>query len=176
MPMRGCLKMNNDPGAIRVRLQVALNNPEADSPDEADFALWVRTALQCVPDAERRSGSVTVRLVSPEESASLNSGYRDKTGPTNVLAFPAPVPPFPEAFGEEPEVGDLVVCLDVASSEAAEQGKEVMRHLAHLTVHGSLHLLGYDHIDDAGAERMEALERHVMAELGMPDPYAPTDL
>ncbi len=168
--------MSTGPLTVRVSLQMALSEPEPDCPAEADFSVWVHAALEGAPKSDRRGGVVTVRLVSPEESATLNSGYRDKSGPTNVLAFPAALPPVPEAFNEEPELGDLVVCLEVARSEAAEQSKTLERHLAHLTVHGSLHLLGYDHLDDVGAERMEALERCVLAGLDMPDPYGSTDL
>jgi len=168
--------MSIESKTVRVSLQKALDDPEADCPDEADFAVWVHAALKGVSDSERRGGTVTVRLVSAEESAVLNSDYRDANGPTNVLAFPAPISPVPETFGDEPELGDLVVCLDVAHSEAIEQGKTLERHLAHLTVHGCLHLLGYDHIDDAEAKCMEDLERRVLAGLGLPDPYASTEL
>jgi len=168
--------MSIESKTVRVSLQKALDDPEADCPDEDTFAVWVHAALKGVSDSERRGGTVTVRLVSAEESAVLNSDYRDANGPTNVLAFPAPISPVPEAFGDEPELGDLVVCLDVAHSEAIEQGKTLERHLAHLTVHGCLHLLGYDHIDDAEAKCMEDLERRVLAGLRLPDPYASTEL
>jgi probable rRNA maturation factor len=168
--------MSIESQTVRVSLQKALDDPEADCPDEADFAVWVQAALEGASGSDRRGGTVTVRLVSAEESAVLNSDYRDINGPTNVLAFPAPISPVPEAFGDEPELGDLVVCLDVAHSEAIEQGKTLERHLAHLTVHGCLHLLGYDHIDAAEAECMEDLERCVLAGLGLPDPYASTEL
>jgi probable rRNA maturation factor len=88
---------------------------------------------------------------------------------TNVLSFPADVP---DEFLDIPLLGDLVICVAVVEREAAEQGKELEAHWAHLVIHGCLHLLGYDHIDDDEAEEMEALERTLLAELGHPDPYA----
>jgi probable rRNA maturation factor len=102
------------------------------------------------------------------EGAGLNSTWRHKQGPTNVLAFPGPsgLP-----SGVPREFGDLVICLPVVLREAAEQGKAPVDHLAHLVVHGTLHLLGYTHDAEADAARMESLETRVLAALGIPDPY-----
>ncbi|MGL5337628.1 MAG: rRNA maturation RNase YbeY, partial [Aeromonas veronii] len=93
--------------------------------------------------------------------------YRGKDKPTNVLSFPFEAPPGLEL----PLLGDLVICRQVVEREAEEQGKPLMAHWAHMVVHGSLHLLGYDHIEDEEAEEMEALERDIMQELGFADPY-----
>ena len=110
---------------------------------------------------------VTVRIVDEAESNELNLTYRGKDKPTNVLSFPFEAPPGLEL----PLLGDLVICRQVVEREAEEQGKPLMAHWAHMVVHGSLHLLGYDHIDDEEAEEMEQLERDIMQELGFADPY-----
>jgi probable rRNA maturation factor len=108
---------------------------------------------------------VTILLTDDETVRGLNGRFRHKDAATNVLSFPAP--PNPERF-----LGDLALAYGVCAREAAEQGKPLGHHLQHLTVHGVLHLLGYDHMGDDEAEAMEGLERVVLAELGVPDPYA----
>lgn len=149
------------PQAI-IDLQLAC---EADHlPSEADFALW----LQKVIDAHEDTGhEVTIRIVSPEESQSLNHQYRGKNKPTNVLSFPFESPPEVQL----PLLGDLIVCAQVVADEAQEQGKPLKDHWAHMIIHGSLHLLGYDHIEDEEAEEMEALEIELLSELNIKDPY-----
>ncbi len=161
--------MRAAPDAVTVQLQVATSH--VATPGEGNFTAWVRAAVAGHGDAAV-AGCVTVRLVDADESAALNAGFRGKAAPTNVLAFVAPSPPLPSAELDEPELGDLVICMAVADAEAAEQGKPLTAHLAHLTVHGTLHLLGYDHQNDADAAVMEGLERSVLAGLGLPDPYA----
>jgi probable rRNA maturation factor len=127
------------------------------APTRAELRRWARAAL---PGA----GQVTIRLVDEEEGRALNHQYRGKDYATNVLSF---------AYGEMPVVhGDLVLCLPVALREAASQRKTPAAHLAHLVVHGMLHLQGFDHEDDDDALRMEEREREVLAALGLPDPYA----
>ncbi|MFC3853652.1 rRNA maturation RNase YbeY [Salinispirillum marinum] len=121
--------------------------------------------------AERLQAPIelTVRLVDNSESQALNARYRQKDKPTNVLSFPFEAPP---EFTEDPDyLGDLVVCLPVVNDEAIAQGKPELHHWAHMVIHGTLHLLGYDHIDDADAEEMEDLERELLAALNIPDPY-----
>lgn len=108
---------------------------------------------------------VTILLTDDESVRELNARFREKDAPTNVLSFPAPRNP--ERF-----LGDVALAYGVCAREAAEQGKPLASHLQHLTVHGVLHLLGYDHMGDDEAEVMEDLERSVLAELGVPDPYA----
>lgn len=112
---------------------------------------------------------VTIRIVALDEMISLNKTYRLKPGPTNVLSFPFDPPPHIEL--EVPLLGDIVICPDVVHKEAAQQGKTIEAHFAHMIVHGVFHLLGYDHQTDADALAMETLEREVMQELGFPDPY-----
>lgn len=133
-------------------------------PTRAKLLQWATTAL----GDQQASGSLTIRLVDDEESQSLNRDYRGKDYPTNVLSFPFTAPPgFPSN-----QLGDLVICAAVVQREATAQNKPVDAHWAHLVIHGCLHLLGFDHIDDDDATEMEALERRLLGQLGYPDPYA----
>jgi len=156
----------------RLELDIQLAAEAAALPAGADFETWIRAALGAVAQsaAEAADGAVSLRLVGLEEGADLNSTWRHKAGPTNVLAFPGP--PESRLPGLPRELGDLVICLPVVLREAAEQGKAPVSHLAHLVVHGTLHLLGYTHDAEADAAQMEALETRVLAGLGIPDPYA----
>ena len=148
---------------LELDLQVASQAPAL--PSEAQFRLWCELALrQRTNDSE-----LTIRLVDEAEGRELNKTWRHKDYATNVLSFPADVP---DELLDIPLLGDLVICAPVVTREAAEQGKSAEAHWAHLVIHGCLHLLGYDHIDDAEAEEMEGLERELLAELGHPDPYA----
>jgi probable rRNA maturation factor len=108
---------------------------------------------------------VTVRLVGWPEGRRLNESFRGRSGATNVLAFPAA-----HATTRE-ELGDLVICLPLVYREAREQNKRVLHHLAHLVVHGTLHLLGNDHDHEASARKMETAEVRILRRLGFPDPY-----
>ena len=147
---------------LELDLQLAT---QATVPSEAQFRHWCELALrQRTADSE-----LTIRLVDEPEARELNNTWRHKDYATNVLSFPADVP---DEFLDIPLLGDLVICVAVVSREATEQGKILDAHWAHLVIHGCLHLLGYDHIDDAEAEEMEALERTLLEELGYPDPYA----
>jgi len=111
--------------------------------------------------------SVSLLVTGEAESRRLNAEYRGKDRPTNVLSFPCdPIPGVPERL-----LGDLVICAPVVAREAAEQGKPLEAHVAHMVVHGMLHLLGYDHEREADARRMEAREREILAGFGFPDPY-----
>ena len=154
---------------LQVDLQVAADKSAV--PDGADWVAWVGAALSA--GGRSASGVVTVRLVAEEESAALNSTYRDKPGPTNVLAFSGPGELMSEVAVEQAllEHGDLVICLPIACREAVEQGKPPVAHLAHLVVHGTLHLIGYDHQQEADAERMESLEVRALNGLGIANPY-----
>ena len=122
-------------------------------------------ALAALDREEAADEGVTILLTDDASVAELNTRFRQKQGPTNVLSFPA-------ARNPERHLGDLALAYGVCAREAAEQGKSLGHHLQHLTVHGVLHLLGYDHIGDDEAEVMEGLERVVLAGLGVPDPYA----
>lgn len=139
-------------------------------PTRPQFRKWVLAALT---GAGRRFDSeVAIQIVDAAEGQAMNLQYRGKDYATNVLSFPADIPEgLPEDF-DFPQLGDLVICAPVVAREAAEQGKALNDHYAHLTVHGVLHLLGFDHIEDAEAEEMEALERVILASLDIADPYA----
>jgi len=141
-----------------LRLSVQYPGGKEGAPTRPQVRRWVRAA--CGIPAE-----VTVRFVDANEGRDLNRDYRGKDYATNVLSFPY-------AAGTTLS-GDLVLCLPVLAREAREQGKPPEAHCAHLIVHGMLHLQGYDHeAGRADAERMEALEREILADLGYPDPYA----
>jgi probable rRNA maturation factor len=122
---------------------------------------------------------VSVRLAGDAEVRSLNRAYRGKDKPTNVLSFPMVQADLIAATANSDDgevlLGDIVLAAETCAREAAEKGLALADHAAHLTVHGTLHLLGYDHEDDAQAEAMEALERRALASLGLPDPYGDGD-
>jgi probable rRNA maturation factor len=128
---------------------------------------WISTALTAVPDLDRPDTEVSVYIVDEPESQELNLRYRQQDKPTNVLSFPADIPPELNL----PILGDLVICAPVVEREAVEQHKTLEAHWAHMVVHGTLHLLGYDHITDPEAEEMESLETRILTEMGFPAPY-----
>ena len=131
----------------------------------ADAEALVRIAAEAALARGEAVGGVTLLLTDDESVRELNARFRGKDSGTNVLSFPAPPNP-------EDHLGDVALAYGVCAREAAEQGKPLSHHLQHLTIHGVLHLLGYDHIGDDEAETMEGLERAVLAGLGVPDPYA----
>ena len=149
-------------GSIFVDLQIATENLEG-LPTEDQIVQWATAAVQ--PEGDEVE--MTVRIVDEAESHELNLTYRGKDRPTNVLSFPFECPDEVEL----PLLGDLVICRQVVEREAVEQEKPLMAHWAHMVVHGSLHLLGYDHIEDNEAEEMESLETQIMQGLGFDDPY-----
>ena len=126
------------------------------APARARMNRWAAAALGRLGEGRE----VAVRIVGPEESRELNRVWRGKDKPTNVLSF-----------SSEHELGDLAICAPVVAREAREQGKQPAAHWAHMVVHGVLHLLGYDHENNRDAERMEAREAKILAQLGMPNPY-----
>ncbi len=142
-------------------LQIAAEAPNL--PSEEQFQRWVDTALEGLEGDHE----LTIRVCDSAESQQLNRDYRGKDKPTNVLSFPFEAPPGIEL----PLLGDLVICAEVVANEAQEQGKTLLDHWAHMVIHGCLHLIGYDHIDDPDAEEMEALERQRLGQLGIADPY-----
>ena len=150
-----------------IDLQIASENSEG-LPTLEQFTHWVETALAFEAQTEDfPETEMTIRIVDEEESQTLNREYRGKDYPTHVLSFPFEVP---EGI-ELPLLGDLVICRQVMEREAKEQQISLASHWAHLAVHGTLHLLGYDHIEEAEAEEMEGLETKIMQKLGFEDPY-----
>jgi probable rRNA maturation factor len=150
-------------------IDVEIVSDDKAIPSIDEIADWVRHALAAspepLPDVE-----LAVRVVDAEEMQSLNCEYRQKDAPTNVLSFPVgEIEGLPAAAGNF--LGDVVVCASVVNNEAAEQGKHPNDHWAHMLVHGTLHLLGYDHQVDIEAAKMEALERRVLAQHGVANPY-----
>ena len=153
--------------SARLTLAVSVQNHAGRKgvPVARSFEQWVRAAL-----AGRRNGRVEIgiALFGETEARRLNRDYRGKDYATNVLSFP-----FESVRGERASMlGDLAICPAVVAREAREQGKTARDHFAHLTVHGTLHLIGYDHEKERDAEHMEAIERRVLGALGIADPYA----
>jgi probable rRNA maturation factor len=146
------------------QIDVEINSQSQQIPSLIDLERWIGAALH---SQQLEEAEVSLYIVDETEGQELNSQYRGKDYPTNVLSFPADIP---EEVGI-PLLGDLIVCAPVVEREAQEQGKTLAAHWAHMLVHGSLHLLGFDHIEDAEAEEMEALETEIITGLGYPAPY-----
>jgi len=128
---------------------------------------WHRDIPWSCSEPLRQAAQLTVRIVGADEGAALNREYRGREGATNVLSFP-----FDEPFMLQPPLlGDIVICAPVLVTQARQQNKSLQSHWTHLVVHGVLHLLGYDHIDEGQARVMETLETDILAELGIADPY-----
>ncbi len=157
---------------IYIDLQTETKNKQLPSIEQ--LTLWVNKAHQTHSAASEKASDteITIRIVDIEESSELNQTYRGKTGPTNVLSFPFEAPPGIDIhlLGDIP-LGDLVICAPIVEKEAVEQDKEREAHWAHMVVHGTLHLQGYDHIEDEEALIMEGLETVIIKELNYPDPY-----
>lgn len=139
----------------RLSLAVQYASDAKDLPTRAQFRRWFNAAL--LGDM-----SLTLRIVDTDEGRELNKTYRGKDYATNVLTF---------VYADHPVSGDVVICAPVVAKEAAEQGKELLAHYAHMTIHAALHLQGYDHEDEREAEAMEALETSMMLKLRYKNPY-----
>jgi probable rRNA maturation factor len=137
----------------------------AGVPPNARLTRWALAALK-----RTARGELTVRVVGRGESAALNARYRGKRGPTNVLSFLSD--PAVARSRELLPLGDVVICASVVAREAREQGKTLAAHWAHMVIHGTLHLQGYDHENARDAAAMEARERALLGGLGFPDPYS----
>ena len=146
--------------AVELDLQIA--SSATGIPDEASFRQWLDAVLPAEEPVE-----LTIRVVDRDESAMLNERYRNKVGPTNVLSFPADIPPELDL----PLLGDLVICAPLVRDEAQQQHKDLEAHWAHLVIHGVLHLLGFDHDSDEEAQEMESREVMLLSQLGITDPY-----
>ncbi len=150
--------------SIPVTLDIAVQNATscAPLPSNQQFESWVGAALRKWGDAE-----LLIRLVDRKESRQLNARYRHMDKATNVLSFPADLP---EEIGLT-LLGDIIICAPIVIEEARDQGKAVEAHWAHLTIHGTLHLIGYDHQTEEEASEMEPLETGILQTFGFPDPY-----
>lgn len=139
-------------------------------PTHAQCEQWVKAAL--MDGRQTQAIEMTVRVVDVQESQALNRDYRGKDAPTNVLSFEFEQPPGLVEMGEAmPYLGDLAICAEVVAQEAHEQQKDLEAHWAHMVVHGTLHLQGYDHIEDDEADEMERLEINILQQLGFANPY-----
>ena len=156
-------------GPVRLDVAVGYAIPRKGLPSAASFRKWTAAALA----GRIREADLAIRIVGSKEGRALNRHYRGKDHATNVLSFPADIADgvkLPKGV-KLPLLGDLVLCAPDVAREAREQKKPLAAHYAHLTVHGALHLLGWDHEDAREAECMEQLEREILAGLGLPDPY-----
>ncbi len=144
-----------------IDVQLAIDG--SNIPDENQIALWANTALE-ESDSE---SELTIRIVDEEEGTHLNEEWSKKNGPTNVLSFPAEV----TADIQPKLLGDIVICAPIVAEEARKQGKLLNAHWAHMVIHGTLHLLGYDHMEEQEAERMESLEIEILNTLHIDNPY-----
>jgi probable rRNA maturation factor len=145
-------------------VRVSYGLPRRGVPGPGSFRAWSEAVLR----SRREDAEVSIRVVDIDEGRALNLKYRHKDYATNVLSF---VAGYPDGVGAD-LLGDLVICAPVVAREAKEQDKPVEHHYAHLTIHGVLHLLGFDHETVAEARAMEAVERQVLEKLGVPDPYS----
>ena len=150
-------------GPVQLDVCVSYGVPRAGLPAPVSFRRWAAAAAK----GRILRADLAIRVVGEKEGRALNHKYRGKDYATNVLSFPTELP---EGVNL-PLLGDLVICAPVVAKEAEVQHKPLASHYAHLTVHGVLHLLGLDHENDLEAEAMERLEREILAELGVPDPY-----
>ena len=148
---------------LHLDLQFALDTSGYALPSEEQIRAWVSAVLE----GRMSEAEVTIRIVDEVESEQLNQQYRHKQGPTNVLSFPfqSDVPM------DIPLLGDIVICAPVVVREALEQHKDLSSHWAHMILHGTLHLLGFDHISDTDADKMEQTEIQLMQQLGFSNPY-----
>lgn len=150
--------------SVALDVQYAAPDSDGEPPSTEALSTWVSAVLH----GRRDDAELTIRIVDIEEVQTLNRDYRHKDAPTNVLSFPFEAPPGVDL----PLLGDVIICAAIVVDEARAQGKAETAHWAHMVVHGVLHLLGYDHIEDDEAEQMEALEVEILQGLGFADPYA----
>ena len=148
---------------MKLDVQTAVDSNKYQLPENSHIKQWVDLTL---PDSHSET-EMTIRIVEESEITELNRRYREKESSTNVLSFPF------EAPGEIdlPLLGDLVICPAVVEQEAKDQNKSIEDHWAHMVIHGTLHLLGYDHIEPEQAAKMESLEIQLLQKLGISNPY-----
>lgn len=148
---------------MTIELELQIASDAKTLPHPAQFREWIGNTLDGIHD----NVELTIRIVDVEEMTELNETYRKKHGPTNVLSFPAEID---ETFGMH-LLGDIIVCAPVVAQEANDANIDLIAHWAHMVVHGTLHLLGYDHIESNEANVMEELETKILTKLGYPAPY-----
>jgi len=162
---------------INVEVDVQYASVEADLPNKKTLSHWINVALSSIPIEQtgdlpgkilrQHQVEMTIRLVDEAEATQLNETWRGGVGPTNVLSFPFECPPGVNM----PLLGDIIICVPLVAHEATEQNKSLSAHWTHLVIHGTLHLLGYDHIAESQAQIMENLEIRILHDLGYPNPY-----
>lgn len=154
---------------MTAQVDVQIATDDESVPDSDDITVWVSRALRAAGKSDE--AEVSVRVVDATEMQKLNSEFRDQEKSTNVLSFPAgDIEGLPS--NEDLPLGDIVVCAAVVRHEADEWGKAVADHWAHMMVHGTLHLLGFDHENDSDAAAMESLEIQILTDHGVANPYA----
>lgn len=149
---------------MKAHIDLQLATEHSSIPAVQDFSAWVEAVLAVVAIDQ---AELTIRLVDEVESQNLNFTYRQKDAPTNVLSFEMDT----DVPLDIPLLGDLVICAPVVALEAQQQNKLEQHHWAHMVIHGTLHLLGYDHITDEEAEEMEAVEKNILLQFEIPNPY-----
>lgn len=150
---------------MNYQIDIEINSQHPLIPSQEKCEAWITAVLQ---HQKLNNAEVSIYVVDEDEGRQINRDYRGKDYATNVLSFPADIP---EEVGV-PLLGDLVICAPVIEREAKEQNKDINAHWAHMLVHGSLHLLGYDHMEETEADLMEELETRLLQQLGFPPPYA----
>lgn len=162
------------PRPLEVAIEIAASDWTSALPDAEALAARALTAAfhHAAPAGAAAAAEVSLVLAGDDMVAELNKNYRGKDGPTNVLSFAMHEDDGQSPVSGQPDLlGDVVVAFGVSEREARDQGLPLADHLSHLCVHGMLHLLGFDHEDEAEAERMEQLETRILGDLGVPDPY-----
>lgn len=152
---------------MQVDLEVQRVSDSPSVPTNEQFLRWVEAAL----NTSETCRELTIRIVDESEGQQANRDYRGKDYATNILSFPADLPAGLPAEVKQTYLGDLLLCLPVVTREATAQGKLEGHHWAHLTIHGVLHLQGFDHVEDSEALEMEKLETRILQAMGIPDPY-----
>jgi probable rRNA maturation factor len=172
LPINIKIPLSENPVSAILDLQLASDS--ADIPKQQDMQLWLDTLLS---HQQLNKKEITVRIVDEEEIQQLNQQYRGKDKSTNVLSFPFEMPELvmPDGVHMDESIsdflGDIVICTQVVKLESQQQNKLLAHHWAHMLIHGTLHLLGYDHIEDQDAEEMEGIEIAILQKLGIDDPY-----
>ena len=150
--------------SLRPRVEITIEGAITEVFNSYDLENWFRLTIDEIRTSE---GSVSIKFLGKKEMQSMNKKFRSKDTPTNVLAFPIDN----SLDLDTDSLGDIAICHEVVLKEAKEQNKEVRDHMAHIFIHGVLHLLGHDHHQEAQAEIMENLERSILAKIGVADPY-----